>query len=370
MLELLKNPVFLITIAIILGKILGKLTYKGFSFGASAIMFVGIFLIEILYKCGIRDVEIPSYLFTISLSIFIVSVALVSSKSLVPAFKVYGIKFILLAFVVRGSGAFLIFLFLKVFPNYAYHFAGLSVGALTSSPGLGNAIELAKSPIDMTAAVTSGYIIGYIPGVSSVILSGKIISKLYNKKNIEKETKEKRKSSCTEFNFVKFMLVIALGFIIGTFNINLSSSFSFSLGTTGGCLVSALILGSAFKGFEFNEVKLAILKEFSICAFLALIGLKYGHDAIYSIMHEGLILLPIGIMASITALTSGYLVGKYIFKIDVPLLTGGICGAMTSTPGLASAYEAFEDDEVVTGYGLTYPFGLIYAILLLRLFIN
>ncbi len=370
MIKLLQNPIFLIAISIIIGKYLGSKKIKNFSLGASAIMFVGIAIIEILYRTGVKDIEIPSSLFSLSLNVFICSVALVSSKTLVPAFKKYGIRFILLAIIVRSTGALIIWAFLPLFPDFSYQFAGMSVGALTSSPGLGNALELAKTPIDMTAAVSTGYIIGYIPGVSSVIIFGKLASRKFNKNDFKSDFDFPKKENVNEFSIIKFMIVLALGYALGSIKLNFGTGFTFSLGYAGGCLIASLILGGFVKGFDFDETKLGILKEFSICAFLAIIGLKYGHNAIESILHEGFIILPIGILASISALTIGFFVGKHILKIELPLLSGGICGAMTSTPGLASTYESFDDDRVVTGYGATYPFGLISAVLLLRLFIH
>ncbi len=370
MINLLQNPIFLIAISIIIGKYLGSKKIKNFSLGASAILFVGIAIIEILYSFGIKDIKIPSTLFSLSLNIFICSVALVSSKTLVPAFKKYGLRFILLAIIVRSTGALIIAVFLPMFPEFTYQFAGLSVGALTSSPGLGNALELAKSPIDMTAAVSTGYIIGYIPGVSSVIIFGKLAVRKFNANELKSNLDIIKKEECEKFSIIKFMIVLALGFALGSIKLKFGAGFSFSLGYAGGCLISSLLLGGFVKGFDFNEKKLGVLKEFSVCAFLAIIGLKYGHNAIVSILSEGFIILPIGILASISALTVGFFVGKHILKIELPLLAGGICGAMTSTPGLASTYESFEDDRVVTGYGATYPFGLISAVLLLRIFIH
>jgi len=55
----------------------------------------------------------------------------------------------------------------------------------------------------------------------------------------------------------------------------------------------------------------------------------------------------------------GFLLGRYVFKINWLMLSGAICGGMTSTPGLGAAIEAAGSDEPAAGYGATYPFALL-----------
>ena len=55
----------------------------------------------------------------------------------------------------------------------------------------------------------------------------------------------------------------------------------------------------------------------------------------------------------------GYIIGRYVFKINWIMLSGAICGGMTSTPGLGAAVEAVGSDDPAAGYGATYPFALL-----------
>jgi len=59
------------------------------------------------------------------------------------------------------------------------------------------------------------------------------------------------------------------------------------------------------------------------------------------------------------AVIIGYLVGRYIFKLNLIMLIGAICGGMTSTPGLGAAIEAVGSDEPAAGYVAIYPFALL-----------
>jgi putative transport protein len=69
-------------------------------------------------------------------------------------------------------------------------------------------------------------------------------------------------------------------------------------------------------------------------------------------------LIFISFGAAFFALLTGFLIGRYVFKLNWILLAGGMCGAMTSTPGLGAAIDATGDDNVAVGYGAAYPFAL------------
>lgn len=60
---------------------------------------------------------------------------------------------------------------------------------------------------------------------------------------------------------------------------------------------------------------------------------------------------------------SGFFVGKYAFRINWVMLSGAICGGMTSTPGLGAAIDAVGSDEPAAGYGAVYPFALLGMVL-------
>lgn len=59
----------------------------------------------------------------------------------------------------------------------------------------------------------------------------------------------------------------------------------------------------------------------------------------------------------------GCIVGKRIIKLNTIQLLGSICGAMTSTPGLAASMEATDSDDVTVYYGAAYPFALLFKII-------
>ena len=357
--SLLTNPFFLMALSIFFGQYLGQKSVKNIKLGSSVTLFVGLFLSYILNALWDIKVEINRDLFLLSLIGFIGSVGLIASKNIRQTIKTYGYKFVILSFFVTGTGALLTFVFFRVFKENSSSILGTYVGALTSSPGLAAALESAKE----SSYVGIGYAIAYVPGVLVVVLFSQVM-KLILPKSSEGHVKEE--SSNEGFSMMSFMFVIGLGVALGTIKIS-GFGLNFSLGLTGGVLISALFFGSfrklGYLSFVFNTKQLNIIRDISLNMFLAIVGLNYGQTAFDALKTSGLPLLLMGLTTGFFSLLVGWLIGKYILKIDDIYLIGGVCGAMTSTPGLASAIDAFEEEKVVSGYGATYPFALIFMIL-------
>ena len=357
--SLLTNPFFLMAFSIFFGQYLGQKSVKNIKLGSSVTLFIGLFLSYILNVLWDIKVEINRDLFLLSLIGFIGSVGLIASKNIRQTIKTYGYKFVILSFFVTGTGALLTFVFFNVFKENSSSILGTYVGALTSSPGLAAALESAKE----SSYVGIGYAIAYVPGVLVVVLFSQVMKLILPKSS---DSYEKEEDSKEGFSMMSFMFVIGLGVGLGTIKIA-GFGLNFSLGLTGGVLISALFLGSfkklGYLSFEFNTKQLNIIRDISLNMFLATVGLNYGQTAFEALKTSGLPLLLMGLTTGLFSLLVGWFIGKYILKIDDIYLIGGVCGGMTSTPGLASAIDAFEEEKVVSGYGATYPFALIFMIL-------
>lgn len=364
--RLINNPLLLITTCILVGQVIGSLEVKHIKLGSSATLFIGLILSYMITSNMDINVKISSTIFHLSLVGFISSVGLIASKNIKQIIKSYGIKFLILAFVITGTGATSTYIFTNIIYNLKSSIIGTYVGALTSSPGLATALEIAKNmSIDQSANIGLGYSIAYIPGILLVI----IFSQFMGKKKSPQITKEKineTKELELNFHLISFMLVIMLGIIIGSLKLKVNSTTTFSLGMTGGVLISALLLGSLKKigklSFEFDNKQLGVIRDISLNMFLAIVGLNYGYKAVSAVQQFGVELLFVGLVTGSLSIIVGYLIGKYILKIENVYLIGGICGGMTSTPGLAAAIDAFESEDVVSGYGATYPFALFFMI--------
>ncbi len=355
------QPIFLIVLCMMTGSFLGSLSFKKFKLGSSMSLFVGLFVSFILSKNSDVGLTIPRELFNVVLMGFIVAVGLKASKNIRNIIGSHGIKFIILSFLITSVGAVSAYIFTRMFPELAFSIIGSYEGGLTSSPGLATALEVSPEKA-LDAAIGLGYSIAYVPGIVVVM----IYSSWMGKKDYSNQAKRMTPIDSTiKYPFIiwKFLFVIFVGLIIGSIKFSFGSAMVFSLGITGGVLISSLFLGSYFKSLQFENSALDVIRDISLNGFLAIVGLDYGEIAINSVMDSGILLLGIGLAIAVISVLVGHVIGYYILKIEPVYLVGGICGGMTSTPGLACAVEAFDSDDATLGYGAAYPFALVGMIL-------
>jgi putative transport protein len=153
---------------------------------------------------------------------------------------------------------------------------------------------------------------------------------------------------------VLLFVIIALGFLFGRIKI---WNFSFD---ASGILFIAMIFGHY--GFTLNSD----FQTFGLILFIYAIGLQAGPSIFNISRKQGLQLYTIVFIISSAGAVCTLIAAK-IWNVDMPLAIGMFAGAMTSTPGLASAQEATQSALTSTGYGLAYPFGVIGIILFLKL---
>ena len=160
---------------------------------------------------------------------------------------------------------------------------------------------------------------------------------------------------------VLYAFVISLGVLLGKIKI-----FGVSLGVTF-VLFAGILVGHF--GFTGNPAILSFLQDFGLILFVYCIGLQVG-PSFFSSFKEGgvrLNLLAMGIVAMniVVALVCYYgLQGR----VELPMMVGILCGAVTNTPGLGAANEAlqqlsYDGPEIALGYACAYPLGVMGIIL-------
>lgn len=380
--SLLENPLFLLLLAIVLGQLIGKIEYKNFKLGSSGTLFAGLFLSYLSYQyignsanTSEVSVTISKQLFSIALIGFIASVGLLAAKDIKKTLKENGFKFLILGFTITFTGALSTYLIAKyMLPHVGPSIIGTYVGALTSSPGLATALESgALFGVDGEALIGLGYSIAYIPGVLMVILyvqfQGRAMRREASKQpSLRDLVEDSFITSEHSFSVISFAFIAVCGILLGSLKVNLGEAVgNFSLGKTGGVLISALFFGhlKQFIGlnFNFDPKVLKGIRDISLNLFLATVGINYGAQMISVGGSAGSELLIVGFITGTLSILVGYIVGRKVLKIERVPLVGGLCGGMTSTPGLASAIESMESDEVTVYYGATYPFALLFMIL-------
>ncbi|NLM70587.1 MAG: YidE/YbjL duplication [Synergistaceae bacterium] len=366
--SLMKNSLFLMSLTVGFGVLLGRITVRGINMGISGALFVGLFF-------GAAGYSVPSEYFTWNLMFFVVAVGLLAAEDTARVIRRYGTRFVLLSIVVTGAGALATLAAGLLFSGSAspYMIAGTYTGALTSSPGLGAALEATANNPD----VALGYSIAYPFGVMAVVLFVQLAPAIFGM-DVAKEREElareledgspstaaeESRSASTPFSLLSFVLCIVGGTVIGEIEVPLGSLGTVSLGTTGGALLFALFAGSFDHigplPMRMDKGVLSAIRSISLGYFLAVVGLNAGGGALKAFLDHGPLLIAVGIGAALAAELAGFFLGRYVFKINWIILAGAICGAMTSTPGLAAAIDATGTDECSAGYGAAYPVAIV-----------
>ena len=156
-------------------------------------------------------------------------------------------------------------------------------------------------------------------------------------------------------------LVIALGIMLGKVKVA-----GVSLGVTG-----ILFVGIAFSYFGMNvdEHLMHFLKEFGLILFVYSIGLQVGPGFFSSFRKGGVTLNKLAVL--VVALGVATTVALYyITGLSMTTMVGVMSGAVTNTPGLGAAQQAFSDmhagadaPDIATGYAVAYPLGVVGVIL-------
>ena len=404
--------------ALFTGLVLGWISYK---------YATGVEETDAAYKAAsslLANGVVPKSLFNVFLILFVAAVGLLAAKDMGVVLKKYGAKFIILGVLITSMSAATTYVatFFSEDAN-PYEVSGVYTGSLTSSPGLAAAIETAKghatdksaeyeslSPEDKVhylqmagveesvtvdnvsnfqvtqeikdqyilnaeASIGAGHAIGYPFGVLIVILAVNFFPTIF-KIDVEKERIAYRKEMedakkmatgkeipTTNFDMLGFIVACGAGYLLGCIEIKLPFIGYVSLGSTGGVLIGALILGYIGRigniSFRMDEKVLGVIRDLSLAFFLAIVGLRYGYKAIDALLGSGVYLAVISLAVGAVGMLIGFFIGRYVLKINWLMLSGAICGGMTSTPGLGAAIEAAGSDDPAAGYGATYPFALL-----------
>ena len=154
-----------------------------------------------------------------------------------------------------------------------------------------------------------------------------------------------------------YSFVIAVGVLLGKIKI-----FGVSLGVTF-VLFTGIFCGHF--GFTGNTQILTFLQDFGLILFVFCIGLQVGPSFFSSFKKGGVAmnLIAIGIVCLNVAVALGLYYGLN-GRIELPMMVGILCGAVTNTPGLGAANEAlsqlsYNGPQIAMGYACAYPLGVL-----------
>jgi len=162
-------------------------------------------------------------------------------------------------------------------------------------------------------------------------------------------------------------LVITVGILLGKFSIR-----GISLGSTW-----ILFMGILFShfGLKMDPGSLHFLKEFGLILFVFSVGLQMGPGFFSSFRKGGMSLNLMALLVVILGVLTTWII-QILSGEDMASMVGVMSGAITNTPGLGAAQQAFvenngiNDNSIAMGYAVAYPLGVVGIIMCIILFKN
>ncbi|MBQ8496823.1 MAG: permease [Clostridia bacterium] len=385
------------------GYILGRITIKGVNLGTGGVFIIalvfGVFLYTPLCNALAPTVSVGetavayeqmldkflSVLENLGLVLFVTSVGFIAGPKFFSNLKKNFTSYILLGLIIIVAGALAtvgcIYVGRLFKPEdmgnaeFTAMLVGILSGALTSTP----AFSAAKDTVDpeFMNAVSVGHAIAYLFGVIGVVLFVQLIPKFLKADMAEERKKitavaaadEKKYTGkllhMDEFGFMPFALAAVIGVLLGSIKIG-----NFSLTTTGGCLLTALIFGHFSRIGKISIMPeastLKVFREFGLMLFLIGAGVSGGAE--FVAYFEAVYFLY-GVVITIIPMLIGFLFAKYVLKLPLLNNLGSITGGMTSTPALGTLIGVSKTEDVASAYAATYPFALIAVVIASQLII-
>ena len=378
----------LIFIAFAIGAVgyaIGAIKIKGISLGSA-----GVLLAALLY--GVLAYYVPSFRIgdttvtlvneagfkvfsNIGTALFVTAVGYIAGPKFFRTMNKKSLSYIVMGVTVIATGALAAILMIYVFGVDKGMTVGLLTGGLTSTPGLSAATEGVSE--ELAGSATAGYGIAYLYGVLGVVLFVQLLPRIL-KVDIAKERESfiaagkitlpesKVKTVKLDGNdLFPFFLAVAVGVIIGSLKI---PGINFSLGTSGGTLVSGLLFGHFGRigkvELTVKKENLNLLRELGLVLFLIGAGVPGGVRFVSNLKLEYFLY---GILLTTLPMLVGFILGKYVFKLSIFNNLGSITGGMTSTPALGALISTAGTDDVASAYAATYPVALVCVVLASKL---
>lgn len=391
-----------------LGYLLGRITIKGVSLGTAGVFIVALLFGAFFYGMDKEGNVIgglakqlmagnTSYITNalkivenLGLILFVTAVGFIAGPSFFGDLRKNFTSYIVLGLLIIVIGglacAGCIVFDIKVFgrpqEEVGAMLVGLLSGSLTSTPAFSAAKATVESSANFTAQqlediVAVGHGIAYLFGVIGVVLFVQLVPK-FGKADMEKERAKLSAANPTvaskltgkeleldPLGFCAFSVVAVLGIFFGSFKFG-----NFSLTTTGGCLILALVAGHFSKigkvAIMPKEATLKVFRELGLMLFLIGAGVAGGASFV---KYFEWVYFIYGIIMTLLPMIIGYIFAKFVLKLNLLNNLGSICGGMTSTPALGTLISTAGTEKVAGAYASTYPIALVAVVIVSQVLI-
>ncbi len=173
-------------------------------------------------------------------------------------------------------------------------------------------------------------------------------------------------SNKTDFIYMGVGLV--LGLLVGLIVVNVAG-IPLTLGSGGGCLLAGLVFGwMRGKHPMYGVMPPAasqLLKDFGLAAFVAVVGLNSGLQAVVTIKQSGVTIFLLGVVVTLVPLFLTMLFGRYVLKYNnAAILAGALSGARSANPAFGGILDKAESAVPTVPFAITYAIANVLLTLL------
>jgi len=160
---------------------------------------------------------------------------------------------------------------------------------------------------------------------------------------------------------------LAIGYVIGYLSLPVGG-IPISLGTPAGVMLAGIVISTLRSrhplfGGPVSEGARSLLQDLGLDLFIAVVGLNSAPNVAAAIANGGaLVILAIGMVASIVPPIVAWVVGLKLLKLNPAVLSGALCGARFSTPALRAAQE--EAGSAISAVGYPVPYAVTAVLVL------
>lgn len=175
-------------------------------------------------------------------------------------------------------------------------------------------------------------------------------------------------SNDNKTDFIYMGLGIVVGLLIGLLVANVGG-IPLTLGAGGGALLSGLVFGwLRAKRPMFGALPPAagqLLQEFGLAAFVTVVGLNSGRQALVTIQQHGITIFGLGVVVTLVPLLLAMLFGRYVLRYrNAAVFAGALSGSRSANPAFGAVLDKSESAVPTVPFAITYALANVLLTLL------
>lgn len=169
-------------------------------------------------------------------------------------------------------------------------------------------------------------------------------------------------------DFVYMGAGVFLGLMVGLLVAHVGG-IPLTLGSGGGALLAGLLFGWArSKRPMFGAMPSEagqLLRDFGLAAFVAIVGLNSGLQAVQTIKESGLTIFGLGVIVTVVPLILTMLFGRWVLRYDnAAVLAGALSGSRSANPAFGEILDKSASPVPTVPFALTYAIANVLLTLL------